>query len=120
MRVAEREQAHVVAGVARSHARRRPAAVPFHGNVAGQDEVEDAAAQADEDGIIGGGAPHFARAVADLETDAPLAEVPDRFGPDARPEAMNQLWRALRPGIHDSMNGYQQPRWRVGGAGRGR
>src|SRR5450756_1386456 len=107
MRIAERDQAHVITVNNRGDARQRPAVVPFHGNVAGQDEVDGAAAQADEDWLIAGGAPNFAWSVAGLESDAPLAKVPDRFGPNAQPEVVKLLRRALRPRIHDSMNGHQ-------------
>jgi len=88
--------------------------------VAGQDKVDDAAAQPDEDGPIAGGAPNFARSVAGLELDAASAEVPDSFGPNARPEVVKLLRRALRSSVHDSMNRHYQPRWGAGADSGGR
>ena len=110
MRIAKRDQADVIAVLNRGHSRQRAAVVPFHGNVVGQDEVDDAAAQPDEDRPIAGGSPHLAGSVGGLESDAAAAEVPDSFGPNRRPEVVQLLRRAPRPGIHDSMNGHQQPR----------
>src|SRR5713101_748502 len=97
MRIPERDHAHVITVINRSQARQRPAVVPVHGNVIGQGEVDDAAEQPDEDRLIAGGTPNFTWSVAGLEFDAASAEVPDSFGPNARPEAMNLLRRALRP-----------------------
>src|SRR2546427_10143871 len=82
----------------------------MHGNIVGQDEVDDAAAQPDEDRLIAGGAPNLAWSVAGLELDAASAEVPDSFGPNAPPEVVKLLRRALHPSIHDSMNGHNQRR----------
>src|ERR1019366_5718525 len=120
MRIAEGEHAQVVTVIKRSHACQRAAVVPVHGNVVGQDEVDHTAAQSDEDGVIAGGMANFAWSVAGLEVDATSAEVPKSFGPNAGPEVANLLRRALRPGIHDSMNGHEKPRLRAGGDGRGR
>jgi hypothetical protein len=74
--------------------------------VIGQDEVDHTAAQSDEDGVIPWGMPNFAWTVAGLEVDAASAEVPECFGPNAGPEVVKLLRRALRPSIHDSMNGH--------------
>jgi len=87
--------------------------------VISQDEVEDAAPEPNDNRPVAGGAPNFAWSVAGEDLDAAAAKVADRFGPDARPEAMKLLGRALRAGIHDSMNGHPQPRWCAGGNGRG-
>ncbi len=106
MRIPERDHAHVITVINRSHARQRPAVVPVQGNVAGQDQVDDAAAQPDKDRPIAGGTPNFASSVTGLEFDAASTEIPDSFGPNAPPEVMKLLRRALRPNIHDSMNGH--------------
>jgi RNA polymerase sigma-70 factor (ECF subfamily) len=55
-----------------------------------------------------------------LEFDAALAEIPDSFGPDVRPEVVNPLGRALRPCIHDSMNRHWHPRLWAGADGDSR
>src|SRR5947209_15439092 len=92
----------------------------MHGNIVGQDEVDDAAAQPDEDRLIAGGAPNLAWSVAGLELDAASAEVPDSFGPNAPPEVVKLLRRALHPSIHDSMNGHNQRRLSAEADGRRR
>jgi RNA polymerase sigma-70 factor (ECF subfamily) len=109
MRIGERNHAHGITVPECGRARQRQAIVPVQGKLVGQDKVDDAAAQADEDRAIAGGAPHFTWAVGSLEFDAALAEVPHSFGPNARPEVAKLLGRAVRPGIHDSMNAYSQP-----------
>src|SRR5947199_9780746 len=106
MRIPERDHAHVITVINRSHARQRPAVVPVHGIVVGQYEVDDAAAKPNEDRLIAGGTPNFTWSVAGLEFDAALAEVPYRFGPNVRPEVVKLLRWALRASIHDSMNGH--------------
>src|SRR5258708_9228532 len=105
MRIRERDHAHGITVPERGNTRQRATVVPVHGKVVGQDEVDNAAAQSDEDGVIASRTPNFAWSVAGLEFDAASAEVPDSFGPNARPEVAKLLRCAVRPGIHNSMNG---------------
>jgi hypothetical protein len=56
MRIAERDHADAISLAQNGHARQGPAHIPVHGNVVGQDEVDDATAQPDEDRPIAGAA----------------------------------------------------------------
>src|SRR6266480_1367983 len=104
MRIGQRNHAHGITVPECGNTRQRAAVVPVHRKVVGQDEVDKLAAQADEDRVIAGGTSNFAWSVAGLEFDAALPEVADSFGPNARPEAVKLLRRAVRPRVHDSMN----------------
>jgi hypothetical protein len=88
--------------------------------VVGQNQIDAAAAQPDEDRLIAGGTPHLARFVAGLEFDAAAAEVPDSFRPNGRPEVAKLLRRAIGPNIHDSVNRHYKPPWRAEADGGGR
>jgi hypothetical protein len=68
--ILEGDEAEVIAVVDGGDAGQGAGVVPFHGNVIGEDEVEDAAAESDEDGVIAGGAANFAGTVGGLELDA--------------------------------------------------
>jgi len=84
--ILEGDEAEVIAIVDGGDSGQGAGVVPFHGDVIGEDEVEDAGAEADEDGVIAGGTAHFAGAVGGLELDAAAAEVADGLGPDGGPE----------------------------------
>jgi RNA polymerase sigma-70 factor (ECF subfamily) len=108
MRIGDRNHTDGITVPQCGSTRQRATVVPVQGKVVGQDEVDNAAAQSDEDRVIAGRPPDFAWSVAGLEFDAALAEVPDSLRPNARPEVAKLLRCAVRPDIHNSMNGYSQ------------
>ena len=97
MRIAGAIRQTLITALNRGNPRQRAAVVPLHGNVVGQNQIDDAAAQPDEDRPIAGRSPHLAGAVGGLQSMLPAAEVPDRFGPNRRPEVVHLLRRAPRP-----------------------
>src|SRR5438477_12082652 len=106
MRIAERDHTHVIPIVQRGNACQGPAAVPVHGNVIGEDQVDDAALEADEYRSVARRAPDLAGRLAALKLDAAAAEVAHRLPPDVRIEAVNLLRCGPGPRIHHTMNGH--------------
>src|SRR5882672_2069198 len=119
MRIGDRNHADGIAAPKGGYARKRAAVVPVQGKLICHDEVDNAASQSHKDRVIGGGTTDFAWAVGSLEFDTALAEVPDSFRPNARPEVVKLVRQAVRPGIHNSMNRYSQRPLRLGADRRG-
>jgi hypothetical protein len=117
---AERDDAQVIAVVDGGDAGEGASAIPMHGDVTGEDEVDDAAAQTEKDRFIARGMAYFAWAVGGLKIDAAAAERASRFGPDAPPEALHILPGTLRVEVHDTMDGHDQPRRGAAGNARRR
>src|SRR5215472_9473455 len=119
MCIAECNHAYVIALVHRGDTCKGAAVIPVKGKVISQDEVHDAALEANEDRPIGGCPTDLAVGVAGLEINAANVEVADGLWPDAPPKAVKLLRRALGADINHSMNGHDYRRFsRESGAGR--
>src|SRR5579884_3512800 len=95
MRVGQSDQGQVLPFVQhRGDPGQAASAVPVHGDVIGQDQVETATPEAEKDRPVACPAADLAGAVAGLELDAAAPELADRLRPDSIPEAADLAGRA--------------------------
>src|SRR5215471_15781533 len=110
MGIAECNHAYVIALVHRGDTCKGAAVIPVKGKVVGQDQVHDAALEANEDRPIGGCPTDLTVRVVGLEINAANVKVADGLRPDAPPKAVKLLRRTLGESINHSMNGHDYRR----------